>query len=197
MMSLTSFRCATSVFAKRLHIASRFVALFLFPLAMIAAGAVFASIVMFDRLAVYWSFVAVTFLPFGSETGIPYGVGLGIHPVLIAATILWVNLWGTMFLVLNLQLLDRVPRLGPWIARREDKAKVFWGRHHKLRDLGLVGLGVFVMLPLPGTGAVPGSLLGRVGGFPWALTWLAVFLGSAVRVVFYTLVATGIRQWLT
>lgn len=174
------------VFARRLHIASRFTAHFVFPLVLLVGGIVLIALLQLGRMGRYAAFLAAYFLPFGILAGVPAALELGIHPVVIVATVLWVDLWGTLFLVWNLALLERVPWLGPRIARLEARAEKVWQRSKRLRDLGIVGLGLFVAIPLTATGAVPGSLIGRLAGFPWALTWLAVFLGSAVRILAYT-----------
>lgn len=184
------------VFAKRLHIASRFTAYFLFPLVTLAAGIVAIAILQLGNVGKYLAFMAAYFLPFGITAGVPAGLALGIHPVVIVSTVLWVDIWGTLFLVWNLALIERIPWLGTRLSRLEARIEAVWKRSPKVRDLGIVGLAILVALPITATGAVPGALLGRIAGFPWALTWLAVFVGSAVRILVYTALAYGLLSTL-
>lgn len=170
----------------------------LFPLFGLLVGALVVAILFWPLRYRILAFVAVYFAPLGIETGIPTGIYvLDLHPVLLVAIVLYVDLFGGLFLVWNLDHITRIPKLGPWIGRVEAKSAAKWAKHRRLRDLGVVGLGVFVMLPISGSGAIPGAFIGRLGGFPWGLVWLAIFLGSAVRVVGYTLAVLGIGDLFT
>lgn len=165
----------------------------LFPLAWLAGGALALTVVFWPLRYRIWSFVGIYFAPLGIETGIPYGLFLmDLHPLLLIAIVLYVDLFGGLFLVWNLDHLTRIPKVGGWITRVETKSAEKWAKHRRLRDLGVVGLGIFVMLPISGSGAIPGAIIGRLGGFPWGLTWLAIFVGSGIRVVGYTLAVMGI-----
>lgn len=165
----------------------------LFPLAGLLVGAVVLTVLTWPIRYRVWGFVAVYFLPLGIETGIPAGLLLGLHPALMITIVLYVDLFAGLFLVWNIEHMTRIPRIGPWISRLETKSAAKWAKHRRLRDLGVVGLGIFVMVPISGSGALPGAIIGRIAGFPWGLVWLAIFLGSAVRVVGYTLAALGVK----
>jgi len=178
--------------AKRFHLRSWATARFGFPLVMLAAGAVAISLLTLDHIAATWIFIGAYAAPIGNELAITGALVGGLEPLVILAIVLWIDFWAPLFLVWNLDLLLRVPRLGPWLGRIETKMQDKWARHRILRDLGVIGLAVFVWVP--GSGPTPGCIVGRFAGFPWALVWLAVFVGSAVRAVAYTLAAAGILK---
>jgi len=100
--------------------------------------------------------------PFGeAKTGIPYGIVIkGANKYIIFITCLFANI---LVYPLMLFFLDNVnkylfrwnsyKRIAIFIARRAKK-----GSGNKIKKYGFLGLSLFVMIPLPGTGVYVGTL---------------------------------------
>lgn len=72
-----------------------------------------------------------------------------------------------------------IKRLYAWAVRRVEKH----------RNLSLVGLAIFVGIPLPGTGAYAGSLVAHIAGMERKSAALAIALGVVVAGVLLWLLA--------
>lgn len=65
-----------------------------------------------------------------------------------------------------------------------------------IRKYGVVGLALFVAVPLPGTGAYSGSALAFLFGYPPRRAFLSVVLGVLIAGVVVTLLSTGVLAGL-
>lgn len=169
----------------------------LFPLFLLVLGACAVTLLhatSWSRIVRLWTFIFFYFAPGGLEFGIPIGVGLGISPFTMVAIILYADMVGALFLIWNLDVLDRVPKIGPWLRRLELKTKAKYEKRPWIEAWGLFGLGVYVAIPISVSGIIPGVIIGRIAGFPPGLVWLSVCTGAAVRVVVFVAVATGVKD---
>jgi uncharacterized membrane protein len=73
-----------------------------------------------------------------------------------------------------------IKRLYAWAVRRVEKH----------RNLGLVGLAIFVGVPLPGTGAYAGSLLAHIAGMERKSAAIAIAVGVVIAGALLWLLAT-------
>ncbi len=128
--------------------------------------------------------------PFGREVLIPltvislldlHGVGYMAEDIfMIVATIVFVDVMCSIFLLWNLDLLKLVPRLGKWIdgIERFGRAKL---RRSKLRRIGMfAGLITYDALPFQGTNGAASTLIGLLAGMKKARIWIAVWIGSTI-----------------
>ncbi len=128
--------------------------------------------------------------PFGREVLIPlttialldlHGAGfVGPDIFMMVATVVFVDVMCSIFLLWNLDLLKMVPRLGRWIdgIERFGRAKL---RRSKLRRIGMfAGLITYDALPFQGTNGAASTLIGLLAGMRKARIWLAVWIGSAI-----------------
>lgn len=74
-----------------------------------------------------------------------------------------------------------IKRLYAWAVRRVEKH----------RNLGLVGLAIFVGVPLPGTGAYAGSLLAHVAGMERKSAAVAISIGVVIAGTLLWMLAVG------
>ncbi len=96
----------------------------------------------------------------------------------------WVFMIGTvdvltgLFLVWNFDLLYRVPFLGPLLRVMEAKGLLFLEANPWVRRVAFMGVVLIVIVPFQGTGAVMGSIVGRLIGLgPWR-TLGAIVIGG-------------------
>lgn len=138
----------------------------------------------------------ITFLfsisPFGeARVGIPYGALNGL-PLVIAFTI---GLGANLFVFPLFYRLIRFFNKTLWKRRWYKKSAVYLtkkakrGTQDKLEKYGAWGLMIFVMIPLPVTGAYIGTLAAYVMGIPYKKAFVAVTVGVIISSI---IIATGL-----
>jgi uncharacterized membrane protein len=135
--------------------------------------------------------------PSGKESIIPLGIILGIPWQLMAASVVALDLFTGLFMILNLDFAFKIPYLGPWIARVLAGGKGFLAGKPWLSRWGLPGLAFFVMLPFQGTGGTGAPLVGFMLGLrPWQIL-VAIAIGSTVEALVFALGSELIWSLLT
>lgn len=145
---------------------------------------------MTDILAII-STVAVAMIPMlelpagvavGMSLGLPIAVGV---PAAVVGTMLQIAFaipavdWGYRYG-------ERYPRMAAWLQRIEQKTE----RHRSLIErFGWLGLALFVLLPLPGSGVWGGTVLSRLLHVPIRSVLLGTGLGTALK---GTVIALGL-----
>jgi len=139
--------------------------------------------------------VAYFFPPFGKETVIPLGVlggnktvpiiNLHIHiipidPILVALSVAFIDIIVALFLVWNYDLAKKIPLVGKFMIRIEEKGKLIEKKYRWVKPLRFIGIMLFVMIPLQGSGGLVASIVGRLIGMrPWN-TFFAISLGAVI-----------------
>lgn len=129
---------------------------------------------------------------------IPLAIALGYPPGVVFAVCTAVNL---LVVPVGWTVLEWTYARGlsrsPWVRRQVERLR---GRGEGyVRRYGGVGLALFVAMPLPGTGAYAGTLLGWLLGLPRWLAWCAVATGVVAAGAAVTGAATGVvagLRWL-
>lgn len=89
------------------------------------------------------------------------------------------------FYSFNMDLLERLPRLGPWLARARRSMRRTLAAKPWIKRWAIFGVGFFVVLPLPGSGTLGGSIMGRLAGLSRTASFLSVGLGGVMVCVLY------------
>lgn len=133
------------------------------------------------------------FPPLGKESIIPTGVLIfNINPVLMALSIAFVDIVVALFLIWNYDLAKKVPFIGKFMIKIEEKGKDFGKKYGWVKPLRFVGLVLFVMIPFQGSGGLVGSIVGRLIGMkPWN-AFFAISIGAIVGTL---LIATFTRAF--
>jgi len=125
--------------------------------------------------------------PSGKESIIPLGIVLGIPWQIMAASVVALDVFTGLFMILNLDFAFRIPYLGPWIAMILGQGKDILARRPWLSRWGLPGLAFFVLLPFQGTGGTGAPLVGWMLGLrPWEIL-LAIAIGSTLEALTFAL----------
>jgi len=160
-----------------------------------------------DELSKIWPLlIAYFFPPFGKETVIPLGVGVlkkglsipfinirvnpvSINPVSMALSVAFIDIIVALFLVWNYDLAKKIPLVGQFITKVEDKGKNVEEKYGWIKPLRFFGIVLFVMIPFQGSGGLVGSIVGRLIGMkPWN-TMLAICIGAVVGCLLIALFA--------
>ncbi|MDA1194020.1 MAG: small multi-drug export protein [Planctomycetota bacterium] len=111
----------------------------------------------------------------------------------LAYVVMYVNTVSGWFYTYNLDLLQRVPRIGPWLRRARRNARIMLQQRPWIRRWAMVGVCLFVVTPLPGSGALGGSLVGRLVGISKRATVVAVALAGVAVSSLYALLASELK----
>jgi len=142
----------------------------------------------------YWPLITGYFFPpLGKESIIPLGVAAGVHPIVMALSIAFVDVVVALFLVWNYDLAKKIPLIGKFITKVEEKGKNVEERYGWIKPLRFVGIILFVMVPFQGSGGLVGSIVGRLIGMkPWN-TFYAISIGAVTGCL---LIATFSKAFL-
>jgi len=118
--------------------------------------------------------------PAGKETIIPIGVSIGLPWYLVAFSMALLDSTSALFMVWNFDLSLKIPVLGRWIEGFMNHGSRLFGKYQWLERLSAVGLSLFVMFPLQGTGGIAGSLVGRMLGMKKSRVFISITAGALV-----------------
>jgi hypothetical protein len=141
-----------------------------------------------DKALILGSLMIAYYIPpSGKESIVPLGIILGIPWWVMALTVIVQDVITALFMILNLDLVFRIPRLGSWTYGFLSKGKEFLTRKPWLPRYGMWGLAFFVMLPFQGTGGTGAPLVGWMMGLNPGRILFAVGLGAALEALFFAL----------
>ncbi|MDD1718494.1 MAG: small multi-drug export protein [Methanoregulaceae archaeon] len=156
--------------------------LFLFGLPIFVIGMHIAILFLFlpyeQFLVLMGITVAYILPPAGKETAIPVGIALGLPWWLPAIAISLVDCELGLFMVLNYDLIEKIPLFGRWIATLRVKAGEFVGKHPWFSRAAFSGIVILVMSPVLGSGGIRGSIIGRMLGLSKGAVLLAIAIGA-------------------
>ena len=130
--------------------------------------------------------------------GIPFGVGIGLHPLKAWAVCVAGNMLPIPLIIVYIRQIFKwlratFPRLGNFIDRLERKAHLKGRVVLKYRYLGLF---LFVAVPLPGTGGWTGALVAAFLNMRLKNALASIFSGLAVAGFIVTLLTSSVSAVL-
>jgi uncharacterized membrane protein len=113
--------------------------------------------------------------------------------------IAWVlDLLASVALLAGLPLLARLPVTGATISRMRERAFTALDRYPGLERMAFLGVGLFVFLPIPGSGSVIGTLVGQIIGLSRTGTLIVVAIGTGLALCTWALLAELLgERWET
>lgn len=122
---------------------------------------------------------------------IPYGIAKGLHPAVafLAAVLASWAMIVPVFLILDLfyaRFLSRYPIVRWGIEEVRSRGRMYVERW------GVLGVGIYVSLPLPGPGVYSGAVLAWLFGLPRRQAIIALALGVLVSALLVTVISTGV-----
>jgi uncharacterized membrane protein len=98
----------------------------------------------------------------------------------LATIVAYMDISIAVILVYNLPRLYRIPRLGPTLEDLAEHGLFLLEQHPWLRRITILGVVAFVMFPLTGTGAIGGSIFGRLLGLGPRRTMASIAVGACI-----------------
>jgi len=135
------------------------------------------------------------FPPLGKESIIPLGISGGeitnpitgyvsvvpsINPITMALSIAFIDIVVALFLVWNYNLAKKIPIIGNFMIKIEEKGKNVEEKYGWIKPLRFIGIVLFVMVPFQGSGGLVGSIVGRLIGMKPRNTFIAILLGAVI-----------------
>lgn len=102
------------------------------------------------------------------------------NPWELATLVVYMDVMIATVLVLNLPRLYRVPGFGPALEDLAEHGLHLLETRRWLGRITFLGVSMFVMFPLTGTGAIGGSIFGRLLGLSARRTLAAIAIGSMI-----------------
>lgn len=114
----------------------------------------------------------------------------------LAALIAYLNVLTGLVYAYNLDILERVPGVGPYLERARTRAGARVRKRPWVRRLATLVVGLFVVLPVPGSGSLGGCIVGRVIGLSALRCFLTVSVAGVVLAVASGLAGGALKAWL-
>lgn len=113
------------------------------------------------------------------------------------ALIAWeIDLVGSALILLWVARLELLPVIGPALRRAHAEAHEALRVYPGLRRMAVLGIGLFVFVPIPGSGALTGTLIGQIVGLSRPTGFLTVAVGAGVACACYAGAAVYLGdQW--
>ncbi len=162
---------------------------FILPLAIIPA--VFAGLYLiepYQRFLIISGLIVAYFVPpAGKETIIPLAILMDYPWWLITLVIFLLDVAVSLFVVWNFDLALKIPLVGRLLESGMTIGRNYTENQPWLRRFSTIGLTLFVFFPLQGTGAMNGSILGRLLGLNGARVFGCVCVGSITSSLVFAL----------
>lgn len=135
---------------------------------------------------------------FGLGTTVVFGKAvLAEHLLLttwdLAFVVMYVNAVSGWWYAYNLDLGQRLPGIGPYLARARANAVATLRARPWIRRFSTIGVGFFVLTPLPGSGALGGCIMGRIIGISKFASFMAVSCAGVIVCYAYASAASRLE----
>ncbi len=104
----------------------------------------------------------------------------GFTPWELATLVAYMDISVAVILVYNLPRLYRIPRLGPTLEDLAEHGLYLLEQRPWMGRVTILGVIAFVMFPLTGTGAIGGSIFGRLLGLGPRRTMASIAVGACI-----------------
>jgi uncharacterized membrane protein len=105
---------------------------------------------------------------------------LPFSPFFLAGCSVLIESCIALFVVTNLEVLHKFPWVGSGLRDMEKNGRATLSRRPWIRRMAFLGVVVFVSIPVPGTGAVGGTVVARLVGLGLNRSFGAVLMGTVV-----------------
>lgn len=105
---------------------------------------------------------------------------LGINVFVAALSLIFVDALLSAFIILNFDIITRVPVIGRLVLKMEKGAHAELRRYPWLRRFIYIGIVLFITIPMLGTGVIMGTLIGKLLGLKPLPLWIAVVIGAVI-----------------
>jgi uncharacterized membrane protein len=138
--------------------------------------------------------IAYILPPAGKESVIPIGIALGVPWWIMALSIALMDVLSGIFVALNFDIALKIPGVGGWIRKFVAGGEEFFRKRPWMERFYFMGVVLFVMFPLQGSGGIGATLVGRMMGLSPGKVLVAIAIGSLIGCTVIALGAEVIRE---
>ena len=138
--------------------------------------------------------IAYIMPPAGKESVIPIGIALGVPWWIMALSIALMDVLSGIFVALNFDIALKIPGVGGWIRKFVAGGEEFFRKRPWMERFYFMGVVLFVMFPLQGSGGIGATLVGRMMGLSPGKVLVAIAIGSLIGCTVIALGAEVIRE---
>ncbi|KUG14434.1 hypothetical protein ASZ90_015924 [hydrocarbon metagenome] len=138
--------------------------------------------------------IAYILPPAGKESVIPIGIAVGVPWWIMALSIALMDVLSGIFVALNFDIALKIPGVGRWIQKFVAGGEEFFRKRPWLERFYFLGVVLFVMFPLQGSGGIGGTIVGRMMGLSPGKVLGAIAIGSLIGCTVIALGAEVIRE---
>ncbi|MFA5295078.1 MAG: small multi-drug export protein [Methanoregulaceae archaeon] len=138
--------------------------------------------------------IAYILPPAGKESVIPIGIALGVPWWIMALSIALMDVLAGIFVALNFDIALKIPGVGSWIRKFVAGGEEFFRKRPWVERFYFMGVVLFVMFPLQGSGGIGATLVGRMMGLSPGKVLGAIAIGSLIGCTVIALGAEVIRE---
>jgi len=114
----------------------------------------------------------------------------------LAYIVMFVNAVSAYWYAYNVDVLEKLWWIGPRMKQARRNAVSVLQERPWIRRWAVVGVGAFVVTPLPGSGALGGALMGRIMGVTRWATFVSVSIAGVIVSCAYALLANELKEVL-
>lgn len=123
--------------------------------------------------------IAITFLPWIELRGsIPAGIAMGLDPWFVFFLVIFLNI--ILFFPIYFSLKYLYSFLSRWSFFERIVTKIRTKGEPYVKKYGVIGVGIFIGIPLPGSGVYSGTLLAWLLGMSWKKAFVAAIIGVLI-----------------
>lgn len=138
--------------------------------------------------------IAYILPPAGKESVIPIGIAVGVPWYIMALSVALMDVLAGIFMALNFDIALKIPGVGGWIRKFIAGGEEFFRKRPWLERFYFMGVVMFVMFPLQGSGGIGATLVGRMMGLSPGKVLVAIAIGSLAGCTVIALGAEAIRE---
>jgi len=109
---------------------------------------------------------------------IPYGIGVDLNPTIVFVTVIVINI--LLFFPIYFGLKFAHKYLVRWKFYERTTIRIREKGEPYIKKYGFIGLGIFIGIPLPGSGVYSGTLLAWLVGMGWKKAFAAAIIGVLI-----------------
>lgn len=106
----------------------------------------------------------------------------------------WIDLTVAMLFLYHATFIFKIWRVGPWLERIRDASRGIVERRPWVGRFGFLGVTLYVGLPILGSGAILGSMMGQLLGLSRLATLAAVMAGTLIGNALMLILAEAIMR---
>jgi len=138
--------------------------------------------------------IAYILPPAGKESVIPIGIAMGVPWYIMALSVALMDVLAGIFMALNFDIALKIPGVGSWIRKFVAGGEEFFRKRPWVERFYFMGVVLFVMFPLQGSGGIGATLVGRMMGLSPGKVLGAIAIGSLIGCTVIALGAEVIRE---